>query len=302
VDFSTALGEGKRPTLAAHVEEILRLGTVGLLGFLNQDPGRSAALAPSQKAELLGLAMHYYDGLPPDLKQTYLTRVAGLATKGWAAFRDAYNSIISVLRKEKIEPADWSQTQRGPGAPAQRLRRFWYVAHTAGVESVWVMVDGVDEEPSIRNGRDIFECVAELLLSQSTIEFRDNDRQVLCFKFFLSRPAEVQSALLEAKFRTDRVKTETILWTRADLDQAFQKRLAHFSNKRVLNFDDLCAFDAKGTHSRLLDVCELTPRTLFRMAHEIFNEFELRSTSGEYLVNRTSIESGIRTGQDAVVK
>ena len=301
VDFSKALATDRRPALSAHVEEILLLGTVGLFGFLYEKPERYADLAPSQKAELLGLAVYYYENLPPDLRQTYITRVAGLATQGWRIFREAYNTTISILKREKIEPAQWSVTNHGPGVPAQRLRRFWYLAHSVGVNTVWVMVDGVDEEPSVRTGSDIVDCVSELLLSQSTLEFRQDETQVICFKCFLSRPEEVLPELQAERYRKDRVKTETISWSRADLDRALQRRLAYFSNKKILSFDDLCTPDGKGTHDRLVDACELNPRTLFRMAHEIFTVFERRSKRGEYLLDAASIQAGIQAGQEAAV-
>ena len=69
-----------------------------------------------------------------------------------------------------------------------------------------------------------------------------------------------------------------------------------------MNFDQLCLPEAKGTHDLLLDSAELRPRTLFRMAHEIFAEFQRRSNPKEVLIDEASIKSGIDAGKSAVFR
>lgn len=124
---------------------------------------------------------------------------------------------------------------------------------------------------------------------------------MLCCKVFLTRPTEVQEHLKSAGFRTDRIKTAEIRWTRRDLNDALTKRLSHFSGTTVLHFDEICVPQAKGTHDKLLDKCDLRPRTLFRMAHEILAEFDLTSDFVADKLDPQSIERGIDRGLKAVV-
>jgi hypothetical protein len=97
-----------------------------------------------------------------------------------------------------------------------------------------------------------------------------------------------------AGFRRDRVKTETIAWTRKDLDTVLKRRLAHFSTNQVLHLDEICAPDAAGTHDRVLDEARLRPRLMFRIVHEILSCFQRDSGPGEHLLNRSSVEAGIK--------
>jgi hypothetical protein len=132
------------------------------------------------------------------------------------------------------------------------------------------------------------------------MEFRRDSTQLICFKVFLTRPDEVKPLLEEAGFRFDRLKMEDIKWHRKDINRCLGKRLAFYSNNRVLNFDQICLPEAKGTHDLLLDSAELRPRTLFRMAHEILAEFQRRSNPEEVLIDEASIKSGIEAGKSAV--
>lgn len=304
IDFSGPLLAGPRPTVADHVEEILRVGTMSLLNFWYENQEKYAALAVSEKAELAGLSTHYFEKLSPETKELYSSklspigsRMALVAKQGTRAVVEAYNTAISVLKREKIVPTEWSSDESiraNPAMPALRLRRFWSLARSLGVSSIWVLVDGVDEATGVANPDAIFNCVADLLLAQSILEFRQDDVQVLCFKVFLTRPDDVAPRLDAAGFRRDRVKTETIAWTRKDLDTVLKRRLAHFSTNQVLHLDEICVPDAAGTHDRVLDESKLRPRLMFRIAHEILSCFQRNSGPGDYLLDRTSIEAGIK--------
>ena len=226
--------------------------------------------------------------------------MALVAKHGTRAVVEAYNTTISVLKREKIVPADWTPeaaAKANPALPALRLRRFWSLARSLGVGSAWVLVDGVDEATGVADPQAIFDCVADLLLAQSVLEFRQDDTQVLCFKIFLTRPEDIVPRLDAAGFRRDRVKTESIAWTRKDLDTVLRRRLAHFSGNQVLHVDEICALDAAGTHDRILDEARLRPRLMFRIAHEILSCFQRNSGPGESLLDRTSVDGGIKAAQ-----
>jgi hypothetical protein len=61
-DFTRVLsGEIARPSLSQHVDELLRLGTISLLAMWYESRDRYEALNISQRAELAGLVMEYYE-------------------------------------------------------------------------------------------------------------------------------------------------------------------------------------------------------------------------------------------------
>jgi hypothetical protein len=310
VDLTPVLAVSPQPTLASHVDEILKLGAIGLIGRWFEFPSIYQDLSAPVKQDLAWLVEAYYDRLPPQVKDQYaqLTvlgpRASALIKQGVHAAVEAYNATIAVLRLEQIKPTTWASAVRGSppqDTPFLRLQKFWGVAAALGVPSIWVLVDKIDEAPGVQTADAIFKAVSYILLTQSLLEFSVDTKQVLCLKVFLTRPGEVQPQLKSAGFRTDRVKTEEIRWARKDLNDALTKRLSHFSGRTVLHFDAICASQAQGTHDKLLDKCDLRPRTLFRMAHEILAEFDLTSDATADKLDQQSIERGIDRGLKAVV-
>lgn len=309
-DFSRVLSAKElRPPVHKHVDELLRLGTISLLAMWFQARHRYERLTISQRAELAGLVFEYYDVLPPSAKDVYTStlspyagRVVSVARAAGHTVVEGYNAVVNILKAEKLEMTKWD-TSRGEsekGDPMIRLQRFWSLAKAMGVENIWVLVDGIDEHPEVREGQAIFGCVANILLNQRLMEFRDEDKQVLCFKVFMTRPAELLPLLDAEKFRKDRIPIRRIEWKRKDLNNALKRRLAHYSNRKVLSFDDICDPRLKGTHDKLLDECGLNPRTLFFMAHEIFAVFQ-SSEPGVTKLDKASIEEGIKLGREARV-
>lgn len=305
-DFSRVLASGvSRPSFAAHVDELLRLGTISLLATWYQAKDRYEKLTFAERAELMGLIFEYYEGLPPSSKTIYTSslspyggKVLSVAKAAGHTIVDGYNAIISILKKEKFEPTKWSSDSSATEKPDPmiRLQRFWSLARAMAIDSVWVLVDGIDEHPTVRTGQAIFQCVADILLNQRLLEFREDDKQVICFKIFLTRPEELEPLLEAEKFRKDRIPIRKIQWKRKNLDIALQRRLAHYSNRRVLNFDDICEAKSKGTHDRLLDECGLNPRIMFFMAYQILAAFQ-NSEPGVTKLDKDSIDEGIGLGK-----
>lgn len=309
-DFTRVLsGETARPSLSRHVDELLRLGTVSLLAMWYESRDRYEKLNVSQRADLAGLIMDYYEVLPPSSKDVYISslspyagRALSIAKKSGHTVVDGYNAIISVIKKEKFEPTKWNglPAEAEKAEPMIRLQRFWALAKAMSVDNIWVLVDGVDEHPSARTGEAIFQCVAEILLNQRLMEFREEDKQVMCFKVFLTRPDELRPLLDAEKFRKDRIPVRKIEWKRKDLDIALKRRLAHYSNRMVLSFDNLCEAKLRGTHDRMLDECGLNPRTLFFMGYQIFAAFQ-NTEAGVAKIDKDSIDEGIKLAKDAVL-
>lgn len=305
-DFARVLLPGEpRPSLSLHVDELLRLGTISLLAVWYQSKDRYDKLNMVQRAELMGLVYEYYEGLPPASKTVYTSslspyagKVLSMAKAAGHTVVDGYNAVISILKKEKFEPAKW-----GPGSgatektdPMIRLQRFWSLAKAMGTENIWVLIDGVDEHAAVRTGDAIFQCVADIALNQNLLEFREDDRQVMCFKLFLTRPDELMPLLEKGWFRKDRIPIRTIAWKRKHLDTALKRRLSHYSNLKVLSFDDICDPKLTGTHDRLLDECGLNPRILFFMAYQILAAFQNAEPSATKL-DKDSIDEGIALGR-----
>lgn len=311
VAFTNPLASTDEPTVSDHVEELLRLGTIELLGLCEESRKRYSDLSRPQRAEFRGLVTRYYEDMPFEEQAVYTTELSPIASRlpslkeGARAAVKAYNAIISMMKVERIDPITWSpESSDAPdrGKPHLRMRRFWSLARAMGLDSIWVLLDRVDETPQTQTPEGIFKCVSALLLDQQLMEFSQGRTQVMCFKIFLTMPDEVGELLNKAKFRRDRIKVKTIEWSRKDLNHALTRRLAHFSNRNIFNFDEICEEDRSGTHDRLLDECNLRPRTLFRMPYEILHAFEERDDPTAMKLDGGSIDKGIKAALSEVLE
>lgn len=305
LDFGPVLQAGSKPPLAAHVEQILSVATIELIGFLAEDLERYRKLEAAHKAELFGLIAHYFDALSPEIRSRYQTELSPIAGRlgligsriGKTVF-DLYNGVINVVKMEKIEPSSWAPTaDTNPIYPITRLKRFYSLASAAGVDSIWVMIDGIDEVADVRSPQEIFDCLSGILLSHRLLEFRQGNRQTVCFKCFLTHPQELKPLLKAKDFRFDRIDSHEITLTQADINRAFVRRLSHFSNTKVSDFDTLCQPDAQGAHALLLKECGNSPRTLFRMCNKILLAFDRNEQTTSFLLDKVSIAQGIQQVQ-----
>jgi hypothetical protein len=134
LDLTPVLAVSPQPTLASHVDEILKFGTIALIGRWFEVAGVYETLSPPVKQDLAWLVDTYYDRLPPQVKDQYaqLTvlgpRATALVKQGVRAAVEAYNATIAVLRLEQIKPTSW-----GPAAPGSPPKtRLFFVCKDFG--------------------------------------------------------------------------------------------------------------------------------------------------------------------------
>lgn len=307
LDLGPALRKGPKPSQSAHVEQILSVATMELIGFIALDRERYQQLQGAQRAELFGLVAHYYDALSPDVRSTYQTELSPIAGRLGIAGKqfgktavDLYNGVINVIKLEKVQQTSWAlPSDADQDYPITRLQRFYSLANAAGVDSMWVMVDGVDEIEKVRSPQQIFDALSGILLSHRLLEFAQGGRETICFKCFLTHPQELKPLLKSEDFRFDRIDSYDIALTRGDINRAFVKRLSYFSNGKVTDFDSLCGPDAQSTHARLLNDCGDSPRMLFKMCNKILFAFDKSDQTESHLLDRASIDEGIQLAQAA---
>ena len=308
-DFTNPLSRAgtEPPSVVEHVDEILLLGSIALIRFWVEDASRYDRLDSIKKSELAGLVFQYYSELPASERDRYthdlsprITRLTRIAARSGKKLVELYNTVINVLERDKIEPVDWGRGARKHDNPFLALLRFWELAHAMGATGIRVLVDRIDEASGVSTPAEIIDCIRHLILSQQLMEFREGDRQVLGVTVFLSHPSRLVPILDESGFRRDRVAVEHIRWNRPDLEAAMVRRLEHFSNGRVSSFSAMCEPELGNTQDRLLQASGLRPRTLFRMGAEILKAFQRSGRSGEWMLNESDVENGIRAGQIAV--
>ena len=104
------------------------------------------------------------------------------------------------------------------------------IAQRIGFESVYVLVDRVDETPATGDASTTFEFIWPLLADLRTLDTRGG-----ALKFFLWD--QIGPMMTDRRFRSDRIDLDKLDWTLDELERMLQLRLTAYSGGRVSSFD-----------------------------------------------------------------
>ncbi|MGE5560450.1 MAG: P-loop ATPase, Sll1717 family [Chloroflexota bacterium] len=223
-------------TLGDHVNEILKRGVPKLVVSL-VDQGKVGDELPT---DVLGLLRWYIDEYMSDLSRLEIDEIMrSLRTRAETAKRllgDAtkvYNTVISVLKLEKIEPTqpvDTPRARRDANSSMHVLEVFVRLAVQVGYTAVYVLVDRVDETDE--TGGDSSKAARLVHTLITNIRLLEIDS--CAFKLFLWD--KVRSHFGE-DLRQDRIAMKQTEWTDVDLKRMLELRIKAYSSDRTAVVD-----------------------------------------------------------------
>lgn len=184
---------------------------------------------------------------------------------------------LSSLRQRYTSPATT------PGSPAhQPLEDFTAFVHLVqgmGLDSVYVLVDRLDEQPETADDpQAVIDLILPLLAHLPLMELPG-----AAFKFFLPLTAET---LLQhtPKVRLDRLRRYWVEWNEALLSQLLEKRLTTFSEGHIKSLGQLALSPLSETIDRdLIQWANGSPRQLLRLGELLLLE-HARTMQGDTLL------------------
>lgn len=198
----------------------------------------------------------FYDLLDPTEKSLLL---------GYAA---QFGSPVAQFKLQQVVQSAPVQLAWDALSPAETLEALVKLVMRLGqsggqrYEAIYVLVDRVDETPA---GPGATVPILKPLVAESGLLGMLN----VAFKFFLSVEAgeQLQAAVT---LRRDRLSVETVSWDHQSLQDMLERRLAHYSNRRIEHFGQLCNTGARSSAlSRLLAKSQESPRTLLRLCETL---------------------------------
>ncbi len=203
-------------------------------------------------------------------------RLGTVAAFAWDAFLGQPGPGALVLREEE----DPIQQE-----PIRDFEALGNIAQASGIESVYVLVDRVDEIEQTQNDREAaYQFVRPLLTNLSVIELRP-----YAFKFFLTD--DLQGLWLEGGGRSDRIRTYHSTWSRDELVNLIDKRLTAFSSTDEALHVDLISGRYEWL-TRILSFSQNSPRDLIRILGQIVAE-QLRRRPESSEITDEAREAGI---------
>lgn len=206
-------------------------------------------------------------------------RGGGDAPVDWSSFRSAWDDhrLSSFLRASYVAHhpgvrllADLMETTVEPTvldrfAPNALFRRLVALVQSTGIETVYVLVDRVDESHALAANPD---GIVDILVPLAG-ELPLMETPGAAFKLFL--PTEVAKRLImRPEVRSDRISFRELRWDEQTLQELLIARLSAFSGGEITSVGQLCEPDlAAEIDLALVKQSMGTPRNLLRLAEEL---------------------------------
>lgn len=179
------------------------------------------------------------------------------------------NLLTAIAARFKIGALDklTDPAAQNRNSIAEYLRQLVRISHSLGYNSVYILVDRVDETRiTSSNAGEAFNFVKDLLRDLHVLEMEG-----VAFKFFLWD--QTRDLYYADGARPDRVPMHDLDWTASQISQMLSKRLKTFSQDRVPSLNQLfrreVVFDF---HMLVSYLAAGSPRDMIRIAGRMVDE------------------------------
>lgn len=195
-----------------------------------------------------------------------LKTVEDYATDIWNKFRTPFAEVIKKISKAKGVEVDLSKIEIDKKIKMSHKDNFFNLKsflERIGISTIYILIDKVDEQSLTGNDpKASYLFISELLRDLELLETPG-----VGFKFFLWDELK-QYCSKDA--RPDRVFSFQLQWTVPQIREMLNKRLAAFSDNRILEATDL--FEEKKSFGRVIVFSEFSPRDCIRLCNRILSE------------------------------
>jgi hypothetical protein len=291
VEFSAVVeaagGDLTQVSAASHLQAILACGLRALLHEFVVSPQGFLSLAPARQRAFKALLRRYVPSLLhpiwlTDQLATWEQPQAAAFAEGALDGSDERCTLIQFLLDPDQEPLP------GDRGAFDHWRFLIALARHAGMQAVYVLLDGLDEFAETAMGGE--RAIAAFLLPLVT-HLAAMQTAGTAFKFFL--PERAFDALAESEgVRFDRLRTYRIEWTDEHLHHMLTERLRAFSAGHVESLDALADVDLAGqVDRRLVHWAAGSPRKLLLVGDVLLAAHCARSADPGSLLTEADLQA-----------
>lgn len=290
-------------TLSYHLKQICRLLLLGILLKLDDEPGFVDFIDKRQRALLKTSTMKLLGSISAAEYEYAIRAIKTFGDKA-AEFWKKYGGPVAVgiqmlLKRAGLDAVDV------PSAPAEEAKRddglpyvfeqLVNIARELLFESVYVLVDKVDEASITVSSQKTFDLIRPLLTDLPTLE-----TDGAAFKFFLWD--QIEDSYRQSGARADRIPILKLNWTMDELSLMLSKRLLTYSHGRISSLnsllEDSCDIDL---HRLVAYLAMGSPRDMIRVCKRVVNE-QTRIDSGATVLSERTVWQGIRVFSEDIVQ
>jgi hypothetical protein len=286
--------------LAYHLNQVCRLILLGVLLELDEDPSLTDRLSAQDRQLLKHQSERFLGSLTVQQFGDAMRSIKSLGDRSSELWKKYGGPLAAAIQALLIKaglgdvrvPSELVSEARQDETLRYHFESLLRVAQQLGFESVYVLVDRVDETPHTNGNVDAtFALIRALLTELSVLEASG-----VGFKFFLWN--RIEAAYRTHGGRPDRVEILRLDWSIEELQEMLSARLRAFSKGRVNSLNDLlCGATALDLHLLVCLLAARSPRDVIRLSKTIVNE-QTRTGTGADCLDDTAINLGIRRFAD----
>jgi predicted transcriptional regulator len=268
----------KNLSIEYHITNIIRLATIGFLLEFHSRGLQASAFTKQEREQIEELCNRYLGTISQLEALKALDSLKTLSAKAKQLLRDWSGPLSALfstalasaglpggvkLGSETIPKSKEQATDARCKAHLEIIRDF---IKGIGFESLYVLIDKVDETPQTgNNAEDSFLLMKPLLRDLELLQLRG-----IGFKFFLWDKLEPHHRDFA---RADRIPQFALSWSGTELRTMLSRRLAAFSNGSVEDLGQLTDAElADPLHSSVVLFANRSPRDMIRVCQEILSE------------------------------
>jgi len=256
-----------------HIHQILTVGTVGLLTYLNSNKDLIEKLNETEKRLLKTLIQEHLGNIHEfELKAAIdsLKSFSEKAKEFWNKYFGAINMLVTGLLQslnlQGVNIVKFDADEKKLATPYKyRLEMFRDLCLKIGFESVYVLLDKVDESELTGNkAEDSFKMIQSMVRD---LELLEMDK--FGFKFFLW---DQLGSHFREYGRPDRAEQFTLEWSNEELGQMLAQRLSAYSGGKITDLKQITTEFQEDITPLVILFAQKSPRDAIRICKQIIAE------------------------------
>jgi hypothetical protein len=287
-------------TLVYHLKNIITNTLLTLIVWIAEYPDTINNLGKDEKKNLSILLHNYLGDITGGQINETLSKLKSFPQKlkdFWKENVGILDSVVNFILKNydlpKLDLPNLKQEEKKLNESYKyQMELIFQLAQKFGFKAIYVLIDKVDETEKTTNDPEATYRLIEPLI-------RDLDTHSIkgyAFKYFLWD--KIYPFYLKGG-RPDRITQHNLVWSKQKLLQMLSERLKAFSNKTIVEFEQL--YDKKfdtSSDNVIVTLSGYSPRNVVRFCNEILSEQTLINSQVSRLDSKTLDRASLKYSEN----
>lgn len=283
-------------TLDYHLQNIIKLVLIGLIPAVEKVDHNK--ISKEDKQILFSMVKHYFSDIDNFQLKDAICSVKSheqTAKEWWnkltAPIGALANAILASFGLSSIEIKQIQDREFNLGTSVDQMKTLQRIAENLGYESIYVLIDKVDENELTGTSQLSYTFIEPLLKNLSIFELKG-----YAFKLFLwdKIVSIIHQQKEDERIRLDRIQNRKLQWKHEQLTEMLSKRLLAFSEQKISSLNDIFQPKDDMNWDHVIATFGVgSPRNIIRLCKEIIEQ-QSEINSDTNLISISAINLGFK--------